>query len=338
MRQKNILQHFKFNPNSEGLPNLWLQDATEDFCRFAIAVNAVGLDWWQTGTEGEFARFGRKRNGVSRASTTLGVICGRKFPSVRFARDFKSIFNISQTALNPTRVLAIEKLLRKPRGDWYDVFKPGSNTSGLWPDHYSIDTIPNEVFFITGDDQRDRQRLANELTKAEEIWNSNLKGGTKVQLINARVGQGEFCTGVLKRAGGLCEVTGVDNRAMLIASHIHPWAADDATNKDRLDPNNGLSLTPNLDKLFDRGFISFDDEGRLLVKTEDEKLLRQLLPYSSADPVGLIKKPTSEQCVFLAKHREIYKFVEGDRFILNLIMPSGAKGASKSARPTTRAA
>lgn len=338
MGQMNVLQHFKFNANAEGLPNLWRPDATEDFCRLANVVNEVGLDWWQTGTEGEFARFGRKRNGVLRASTTLGVICGRKFPSVRFAQDFKSIFNMSQTALNPARVLAIEKLLRKPRGDWYDVFKPVPNTSGLWPDHYSIDTIPYEVFFMRDDAQHDRQRLANELKKAEEIWNSDLKAGTKVQLINARVGQGKFRTGVLKRAGGLCEVTGVDNRAMLIASHIYPWAADDATNKDRLDPNNGLSLTPNLDKLFDRGFISFNDEGRLLIKTEDEKLLRQLLPYSSADPVGLIKKPTSEQCVFLAKHREIYKFAEGDTFLLNLIMPSGAKGASKSSRPTARAA
>jgi transposase len=49
----------------------------------------------------------------------------------------------------------------------------------------------------------------------------------------------------------------------LRASHIRPWR--DSDNEARLDGENGLLLTPTIDHLFDRGFISFEDDGRLLI-------------------------------------------------------------------------
>jgi putative restriction endonuclease len=49
----------------------------------------------------------------------------------------------------------------------------------------------------------------------------------------------------------------------LIASHIRPWR--DSSNEQRLDGENGLLLTPTVDHLFDKGFISFEDTGRLIV-------------------------------------------------------------------------
>ena len=42
-----------------------------------------------------------------------------------------------------------------------------------------------------------------------------------------------------------------------------PWR--DATNDERLDGENGLLLTPSIDHLFDRGFIGFEDGGRLII-------------------------------------------------------------------------
>jgi hypothetical protein len=38
-----------------------------------------------------------------------------------------------------------------------------------------------------------------------------------------------------------------------------------STHAERLDGENGLLLTPSIDHLFDRGFISFEGNGRLLV-------------------------------------------------------------------------
>lgn len=84
----------------------------------------------------------------------------------------------------------------------------------------------------------------------------------KVALVLARRGQGLFRRRVAEQETH-CRVTGVDRPEHLRASHCKPWR--DCTNAERLDRDNGLMLTPSVDHLFDRGFISFSDNGRLLV-------------------------------------------------------------------------
>lgn len=82
------------------------------------------------------------------------------------------------------------------------------------------------------------------------------------QIIMARRGQGRFKENV-RIIESSCRVTRVDRLEHLRASHIRPWR--NSTNEQRLDGENGLLLTPTIDHLFDRGFISFEDDGRLLV-------------------------------------------------------------------------
>jgi len=63
---------------------------------------------------------------------------------------------------------------------------------------------------------------------------------------------------------------------LLKASHIKPWRTCE-TARERLDGMNGLLLTPDADHLFDRGFISFGDEGEVLVSNRaDREDLRRL--------------------------------------------------------------
>ena len=80
-------------------------------------------------------------------------------------------------------------------------------------------------------------------------------------LIVARRGQGKFRDELIER-WRTCSVTGFGPEAVLVASHIIPWCKC-ATNEERLDVNNGLLLIPNIDKLFDRGLITFDQDGRI---------------------------------------------------------------------------
>ena len=82
-------------------------------------------------------------------------------------------------------------------------------------------------------------------------------------IIQSRVGQGKFRDQVLGYWGQTCAVTGCSLTAVLRASHIKPWR--DSDNIERLDRHNGLALAPNLDALFDRGFISFADDGCILI-------------------------------------------------------------------------
>lgn len=85
----------------------------------------------------------------------------------------------------------------------------------------------------------------------------------KKQVILARRGQGTFRkrVSVIERA---CRITQVNRPEHLRASHCKPWR-DCKSVDERLDGENGLLLTPTVDHLFDRGFISFEHNGDLLV-------------------------------------------------------------------------
>lgn len=91
---------------------------------------------------------------------------------------------------------------------------------------------------------------------------ASLPETTRKALIQARRGQGTFKQNVsfYERA---CRLTHVENPTHLIASHIKPWR--ESNNDERLSGVNGLLLTPSIDHLFDRGFISFGDDGGVLV-------------------------------------------------------------------------
>lgn len=103
----------------------------------------------------------------------------------------------------------------------------------------------------------------NPFRDVEEHFNElKTLGETERQaIIQSRVGQGKFREEVLQLWGG-CAVTDVKDVRVLKASHIKPWR--DANNQERLDPHNGLALIPNLDTLFDGGFVTFDTDGQLL--------------------------------------------------------------------------
>jgi putative restriction endonuclease len=97
----------------------------------------------------------------------------------------------------------------------------------------------------------------------EEIWQrTNLGPREKRQLISARIGQGIFRENV-ERIEVACRVTGVLDRRHLRASHIKPWKVSD--DREKIDGFNGLLLSPHIDHLFDRGHISFTNDGRMLI-------------------------------------------------------------------------
>lgn len=87
----------------------------------------------------------------------------------------------------------------------------------------------------------------------------------RMQLIKARRGQGLFKTNV-RLIEKSCRITGLETPRHLIASHIKPWS--ESTNSEKLDGANGLLLSPHIDHLFDKGFISFRDEGSVIISRE----------------------------------------------------------------------
>lgn len=120
----------------------------------------------------------------------------------------------------------------------------------------------------------------------------------KKQLVNARIGQGKFRMNAFFNEPR-CRLTGVSDVDFLTASHIKPWK--DCNNYERLDGSNGLMLAPHVDRLFDRGWISFEDNGDVIVSQE-------ALPVFNAWGLSEVKNAgefTDAQRVYLSYHRRV---------------------------------
>jgi hypothetical protein len=138
-------------------------------------------------------------------------------------------------------------------------------------------------------------RLQNEIA-----LNTKIPETEKQALVTSRIGQGLFKENVWAVETS-CRVTGVANPNHLIGSHIKPWRHSD--NKERLDGENGLLLTPSIDHLFDKGHISFQDSGLLLISPRADR--DSLARMGVEDEDSAIQKPfTHLQRRYLDFHRD----------------------------------
>ncbi|TKH33770.1 HNH endonuclease [Bacillus cereus] len=123
----------------------------------------------------------------------------------------------------------------------------------------------------------------------------------KESVVKARIGQSIFKKTLLA-VEKKCKLCGVPDEQFLIASHIKPWSQSD--NQERLDVNNGFLLCPNHDALFDKGYISFNDGGRILISNSLDETTKVFLNINATMKVAL----NEGQQKYMKWHREnIYK-------------------------------
>ncbi|HAU5009468.1 TPA: hypothetical protein JD050_10965 [Proteus mirabilis] len=113
---------------------------------------------------------------------------------------------------------------------------------------------------------KDQLKIKNKLEQ--------IKDPIRLGIAKFRLGQQKFRNILLKKWKKRCVITNLDIENLLVASHIKPWALSSPSEK--LDKYNGLLLSAHLDILFDKGFISFDNNGFILIspsiKNEKEAL------------------------------------------------------------------
>ena len=119
-------------------------------------------------------------------------------------------------------------------------------------------------------------------------------------VVQSRVGQGRFRSKLINYWRE-CAITGCQTIEILNSSHIKPWR--ESNNKERLDVYNGLLLVPNLDSLFDRGLITFDNNGKIIIS--------DLLDNNDRDKLGIhsemsIKKLEEPHKKYLEYHRQMF--------------------------------
>lgn len=118
------------------------------------------------------------------------------------------------------------------------------------------------------------------------------------KLVNIRIVQNKFRKSLFNLWRGCC-ISGCSIKALLIASHIKPWSQ--STYHERVDPYNGVLLTPNYDALFDKGFISFEIDGKILISSD---LNQKNIDYFQI-PEKTKHHFSSKHVEYLEYHREV---------------------------------
>lgn len=140
--------------------------------------------------------------------------------------------------------------------------------------------------------ERPSDDLDNEIVERTDIGEVE-----QIRLLRSRRGQGVFKRNVMLHEKG-CRVTNVTDIRHLRASHIQPWSLSD--DKQKLSGSNGLLLSPHIDHLFDKGWISFGDKEEIMVS----KNLTSGLPSAwGIDLDHKVGKFTDSQSEFLEFHR-----------------------------------
>lgn len=181
--------------------------------------------------------------------------------------------------------------------------KDGHGNQGIYLTQIS-EALGNELLRIceltknsTTDSLQQLSITLEEEAEERRIERKAIPPTEKKQLIKARRGQGIFRI----RVGQIeqrCRLTRLEDKSLLIASHIKPWR--NSSDEEKLDKNNGLLLSPHVDRLFDSGLITFTNDGRILCASEAiRKIMRRwgLDPDSNAGPFN------KAQSGYLSFHR-----------------------------------
>lgn len=149
----------------------------------------------------------------------------------------------------------------------------------------------------------DYELLNFEKEEIDKINKEDIPQEVKFNLIRARKGQGKYRENLLAQCP-FCPITLVSDDRLLIASHIKPWVSSDEDEK--IDPKNGFMLTPTYDYLFDRGYISFTDEKKIIISPWLSKMTCSKLNISNDKLYSHL--PVDGRKKYLEYHRtEIFK-------------------------------
>lgn len=99
-----------------------------------------------------------------------------------------------------------------------------------------------------------------------------------------RIGQDIFRASLMEYWQSSCPLTGISDPALLRASHIIPWKTCE-TDAERLDVHNGLLLSALWDAAFDKGLVTFEDDGKPEFSPKLSEAARAALQWLSPVPL-----------------------------------------------------
>jgi hypothetical protein len=183
----------------------------------------------------------------------------------------------------------------------FDIPEPLAMALAQLLDRWVLDLVRGNMVLDTLPD-RSLENIAEWEDRVEEsiTTDTEIPETERLALVSARRGQGKYRK-ALMQVEKSCRVTRVDRARHLVASHTKPWRG--CTNEERLDPENGFMLTPTVDHLFDKGFISFESNGALIISAvaHAQSIQRMGIAIDQVINVGGF---TAGQKSYLDYHRE----------------------------------
>lgn len=138
------------------------------------------------------------------------------------------------------------------------------------------------------------------IEEEKKVFENNYINETeKTQIVRARKWQWLYRKKLLEECP-FCPITMIWDDRLLIASHIKPWAKSELGEKT--DPKNGFMLTPTYDLLFDRWYISFTDDKKMIISPWLSKMTCSKLNISPDKKYTML--PTEWREIYLEYHRK----------------------------------
>ncbi len=133
------------------------------------------------------------------------------------------------------------------------------------------------------------------------------EGKERERMVRVRVNQYLFRAAILSSYDFTCCITGIKNPALLIASHIIPWAKDE---DNRLNPKNGLCLNALHDRAFDKHLITITPDFKLKVSNtlkaeSNNRIIEENFLRYEGKEINMPQKFLPDER-FLKLHRETF--------------------------------
>lgn len=132
----------------------------------------------------------------------------------------------------------------------------------IWDEFFSNQ---EELVFLSEQILADKEDTSIEIKYQKLFFGLiDLKGESVIREVKTRVNQSVFRQMVLANYGTKCAITGIDIPELLLASHIIPWSENVS---ERLNPENGICLSPLYDKAYDSGLIGINQNYQVVISS-----------------------------------------------------------------------
>ncbi|HTE23660.1 HNH endonuclease [Flavitalea sp.] len=211
----------------------------------------------------------RRPKNASRNGVFYFYGCGKVGDLVNVTKQ-KQTFNDVNISISVVKPLRLERyVLASDLQDYSWSWKPRGKDWANFFSQYGMNQIKKEDFLaishlgFDGSSETDGETLELEVMLHKKMQQEDYSVEDVYGKVKTRgTAQKIFAQQLQENYRGACCITGISTRSLLCASHIIPWSENTMI---RIDPTNGLLLSPLMDRLFDRYYISIDSQYKILV-------------------------------------------------------------------------